>query len=162
MFCRVMLKLHEDGHQFVLSMLGEVYSEVPEIIKTLKQTLADKISVFGFLPSKEDYYKLLCQADVVVSTAKHEFYGVSMLEAAWLGCYPLCPNSLVYPEIYPSECLYNTEQQLYKLLVKFCKQPKRTREETVNIDFHRIAGDRALVNLVNTVMNLEPSRACEC
>ena len=63
-----MLKLDEEGHQFVLSMLGEVYSEVPEIISTLKQTMADKISVFGFLPSKEDYYSLLSKANVVVST----------------------------------------------------------------------------------------------
>lgn len=150
MLCRVVLKLHEAGHQFVLSMLGEVYSEVPEIITTMKQTLQDKIAVFGFLPSRESYFQLLSQADVVVSTAKHEFYGVSMLEAAWLGCYPLCPNSLVYPEIYPPECLYNTEQQLFKLLANFCKNPKLAREGTdVNIDFEKVAGERALVNLVN-------------
>ena len=41
---------------------------------------------------------------------------------------------------------------MYKRLAKFCRQPKLAREETVNIDFERVAGGRALVNLVNIVI----------
>ena len=32
-----------------------------------------------------------------------------------------------YPELYPSECLYNTDQQLYKRLADFCQRPHRVR-----------------------------------
>ena len=33
-----------------------------------------------------------------------------------MGCLPLCPNRLSYPELYPSRCLYRTEAQLLKTL----------------------------------------------
>jgi len=150
-FCNVILKLHEVGLDFVVSMLGEVYSEVPDIITRMKQTLSEKILVFGYLPSKQDYFKLLSTAHVVVSTAKHEFYGVSMLEAAWLGCYPIAPNNLVYPEIYPQECLYNTEQQLFKKLSKMCANPNSIDTTSLNIDFVTITGDAPLKRLLSIV-----------
>ena len=56
-------------------------------------------------------------ADVVLSTATQEFYGVSMLEGVSFGCVPLAPNALSYKELYPKDpCLYNTPKQLLKKL----------------------------------------------
>ena len=147
-FCQVMMQLHENGLDFKVSMLGEVYDKVPEIITTMKETLGDKIAVFGFVPSKQEYYNLLSSADVVVSTAKHEFYGVSMLEAAWLGCYPLAPNNLVYPELYPQECLYNTINQLYKKLAKFCLNPNEADTSCLDINFSKLTGEEPLQQLL--------------
>ena len=58
--------------------------------------------------SKEEYYKLLSRAKVVVSFALQENFGFSILEACYLGCIPVVPNRLVYPELYSEKYLYNT------------------------------------------------------
>ena len=39
-------------------------------------------------------------ADVIVSTANHEFFGIGMVEAAAAGAFPLVPRSLAYPEVF--------------------------------------------------------------
>ena len=36
---------------------------------------------------------------MIVSTARHEFFGLSVVEAVAAGAYPLLPNRLAYPEL---------------------------------------------------------------
>jgi len=60
-------------------------------------------------------------ADVAVSTARHEFYGLSMLEASTCGAFPITPKRLSYPELFPSECMYTTERALVKKLRHFVR-----------------------------------------
>jgi glycosyltransferase involved in cell wall biosynthesis len=69
---------------FQLSVLGESYAEVPECFTIARENLRDKIVNWGFLNSKQEYYKVLRDCDVCVSTADHEFFGVSMIEGALL------------------------------------------------------------------------------
>jgi len=56
------------------------------------------------------YRLLLRRADIVVSAARHEFFGVAVTEAIAAGAFPVLPNRLVYPERIPAEhhaaCLY--------------------------------------------------------
>ncbi|KAL1467212.1 hypothetical protein MTO96_026232 [Rhipicephalus appendiculatus] len=100
-FVQVLLELHRLDMGFHVSFLGQEFEKLPPSLVGVREELGDHIRRWGPLPDRDEYLALLRNADVVVSTARHEFYGVAMLEASLLGCYPLCPNQLVYPEIYP-------------------------------------------------------------
>jgi glycosyltransferase involved in cell wall biosynthesis len=56
--------------------------------------------------SKADYYRLLGQSKVVVSTALQETFGIAMQEGINSGCWPCAPLRLSYPETIPARCLY--------------------------------------------------------
>ncbi|XP_071943670.1 tRNA-queuosine alpha-mannosyltransferase-like [Antedon mediterranea] len=78
LFFRTLYKLLDSGEDFRISVLGEHYSEIPDIFTEAYESLKDNIVHWGYQQSKEDYYQVLIEGDVAVSTAKHEFYGVAM------------------------------------------------------------------------------------
>lgn len=76
---------------------------------------------------------------------------VSRLEATNCGCFPLVPNILVYPEIYPKQCLYKDGNELYEKLVQFCKFPERYMNATnlLNMNLQQYSIDYLLPQYLN-------------
>lgn len=77
MLVRALIELDQRQIPFTLSILGERFNEQPICFDAIKEKLSHKLRHFGYL-SRIDYLKCLNEADVVISTADHEFYGVSM------------------------------------------------------------------------------------
>lgn len=98
--------LREEGLEFRVVVLGQQFQRRPPIFAEARRTLDDRIDRWGYVPSREGYARELAGADFVVSTARHEFQGLAVLEAAAAGAVPVVPDDLVYPEIWPREVRY--------------------------------------------------------
>ena len=88
------------GVAFRVSVVGERFRESPEVFARAREEFAGQIDCWGYQEDKADYGAALHQADVFVSTAQHEFFGLSAIEATLAGAYPLLPKRLAYPEIF--------------------------------------------------------------
>lgn len=88
------------GLVFRISIMGEQFAGVPPALATLQTEFREQLDHFGFEPDRGAYIRRLQQTDVFVSTARHEFFGLSVMEAAACGCSLLLPNALSYPELF--------------------------------------------------------------
>lgn len=132
-FLKALMVLHEKGTKFQVCVLGEDFTasaEDRELVKTVKSVLTaqGKVRHWGYAENREAYFKAVGDCDVVVSTAFHEFFGVAVLEGALMGCTPLVPKRLVYPELFPNkELWYNTDVQFAKKLHSYSFQVDKLR-----------------------------------
>ena len=112
-FFRVLAAAADRGLEFRLAVVGEQFSRYPQAFDRAGERLGEKIVQFGYVEDRAAYYRWLGQADIVISTAYQENFGLSIAEAAAAGAYPLVPRRLSYPELIPPEyheaCLYNDE-----------------------------------------------------
>ena len=65
------------------------------------------VSILPYFPDHRHYLVEVSRCHAVLSTAKHEFQGIAVMEAALMGLYPVVPNHLVYPEYIPSKYCYD-------------------------------------------------------
>jgi glycosyltransferase involved in cell wall biosynthesis len=100
-FFRVMNRLDDAGVPFRLILAGRHFHEQPEEFEQAFERYAERILHYGYAEDFSEYSRLLHRADVVVSTARHEFFGVAIQEAIYCGCHPVLPNRLSYPELIP-------------------------------------------------------------
>jgi hypothetical protein len=81
-------------------------------VREAAEALGDRLVHCEEPSSRKEYATLLSSADVAVSTAVNEFFGIAMVEACYAGCTPLVPDRLAYPELYPPEFRYAGTDEL--------------------------------------------------
>lgn len=107
--------LDEQGTTFELVLAGEQFPTDPDEFVELRSRLGDRLVHYGWAEPRR-YIELLRSSDIVVSTAHHEFFGISVVEAIYAGAFPVLPDRLVYPERIPADlhdrCLYQDHTDL--------------------------------------------------
>ena len=118
-FARAITRLLEQGLPFDVALLGDVQQH-DEVFSPLARRLGLRLKAFGFLEDRRRYDEMLAMADIVVSCAKQEYFGISVAEAIHAGCYPVLPRDQVYPSLYGQHCkgrhFYDDEAGLCSLL----------------------------------------------
>ncbi len=159
-FFRIMAELAGEGREFELVVTGQQFRRAPAVFAEARERLAGRVRQFGYVESREDYLRLLLDSDVVVSTARHEFFGIAAVEALYAGCAALLPHGLSYPELIAPQhhgaCLYEGEADLKARLARWMERPGEARALDLREDVRRFGWDRVAPRLDAAV-----ERACE-
>ncbi|MEN8134739.1 MAG: DUF3524 domain-containing protein [Thermodesulfobacteriota bacterium] len=115
-FFTALFELDRRQIDFKLVVMGESFRDHPAVFDEARERLSHRILKIGYAESRKEYCQWLRQGDVVLSTAGHEFFGISVVEAVRAGCRPLLPNRLSYPELFPNEYLYEDDELVDKLI----------------------------------------------
>lgn len=130
-------ELDATGLPFEVSVLGQGFADRPVEFDHLRELLGDRARRWGFLESRDEYLRCLATADVALSTARHEFQGLAVLEAAAAGAVPLVPDGLAYAEIWPAAWRWSSPGQLATMLADRVREVEAWRR----VDPRPRAGD---------------------
>jgi glycosyltransferase involved in cell wall biosynthesis len=100
--------LVDDGLFFEIAVTGQQFRNSPPVFATIARRFAPQLVQFGFVESPHTYRALQAGADIVLSTARHEFQGLAILQSVAAGCVPVVPDRLAYRDIYPAELRYTS------------------------------------------------------
>lgn len=131
LFERAVTRLAEEGLEFRLIIAGEPGDNPSPAMWRIRERLGDRVEHFGYAEDRAVYARLLRRADVAVSTTRHEFFGIGMVEAMFAGCVPCAPRRYAYPELVPEEfhwLLWRDEEELVALLRRLLTGPLPPRE----------------------------------
>src|SRR5690606_13806852 len=120
-FFAALRPLHERGVPFRVAVCGRQSRRAPAVLEQARAWLGARVVHWGTCEGEAAYRELLSRAQLAVSTAVHEFFGIAMVEATHLGAEPLVPDRLAYPEIFPAEHRYPDPAALVERLEARCR-----------------------------------------
>ncbi len=100
-FAAILGELKRRGVPFQLVLLGERFRSTPPALAEIEDRFASQILYSGFAETKAAYAKQLLRGHILLSTARHEFFGLATLEGIRCGLLPVLPDDLAYPELLP-------------------------------------------------------------
>lgn len=103
----ILQELQRRQVDFQLCLLGQGFRQSPPQFGEIQTAFAGQLVQFGHEPDVLRYRQWLVTADMVLSTALHEFQGLAVLEAMAAGCVPVLPRRLSYPELADDPYLYD-------------------------------------------------------
>lgn len=143
-FLRAVRRALDAGAALELVLLGERFDRLPEGVAGALDSLEEVTRHRGFVDSRDEYLEWLGTCDLAVSTARHEFFGISVLEAMCAGATPLLPDRLSYPELVgealAAEALYPDEAALEDRLVAWARAPEPLRDPERRARMREVAG----------------------
>ncbi len=137
-FFRLLGRLDDVGVPFRLILAGQHFERKPEGLEAALTRYAGRILHYGYAEDFDAYSRLLHESDVVVSTSRHEFFGIAMMEALYCGAHPLLPNRLSYPELIPealhapllhAPVLYDDDDALFGIAYRLLRGDDRPLPE---------------------------------
>jgi len=143
-FFAVLQELAGRGLEFEVAVLGENFRNQPEEYAAARERLGGRVVRWGYAASREEYAAWLWRADILPVTSHQDFFGASVVEAVYCGCFPLLPRRLAYPEIIPPpyfpECYYTDRADLTERLARVIAGYRRgrnpgLREEAAKFDW---------------------------
>ncbi len=108
------LQLFCAGKQpFRLHLVGQQFRQRPPVFDDIRRLVNanNAVGEWGYVRSRERYLDLLRDSHLVLSTALHDFQGLSVLEAVAAGCLPLVPRREAYPEWFGDAACYSSEPE---------------------------------------------------
>lgn len=152
------------GVRFRVAVVGTDDHHDPARGDKLLAPLGERVVHRGWM-EPESYRGLLCEADVVVASARQENFGISVVEAVAAGCVPVVPDALAYPESiddpwfrYPPGRLTTALRDTILGLEEYRNRCAAMRESLRRFDWSTVApaDDEALAELVAAHVDRPP------
>ena len=129
-FMAILMQLATENIPFRVALCGERFGRAADEWEEGVEMLGERVIHNGYA-NEDEYRRLLWEADITFSTAAHEYFGISILEAIYARTFPLLPARLSYPEIIPArfhaDCLYRGRADLLARLRRALINPAAAR-----------------------------------
>jgi glycosyltransferase involved in cell wall biosynthesis len=131
-FFNLLFQLKQENIDFQLIVVGESFKKYPKIFDIARDTLRDNLLHFGYATTREEYARLLNASDLLPVTSYQDFFGISIMEAAYCKVVPLLPQRLTYPDLFNivdnKSLFYTTNEDLKAKITDYLRHPNKLEQ----------------------------------